>query len=137
MSDVLNILAAAVLKRFTTDAQGATLKALVTGGMWYERAPQNQTPPYIDFTLEIIDKNRTYDSRIEIVTLTFTIFSGDKQTPKETFDIFKELTAVYDDVVLTVTGFKMVLCERDTSIPLKDPDNEGYQNTVDYTVWIG
>jgi hypothetical protein len=137
MSDVLNVLAAAILKRFNTDAEGATLRGLVTGGMWYERAPYNQTPPYIDFTLEIIDKIKTYDSRIEVVVLTFSIFSGDKQTPKETFNIFSALTSVYDYVVLTVTGFKMVKCERDTDIPLKDPDNEGYQNTVGYTVWIG
>lgn len=137
MSDVLNVLATAILKRFNIDAQGETLRDLVTGGMWYERAPQKQPPPYIDFTIEIIDKMKTYDSRIEIIDLVFTPFSADKQTPKETFNIFKELSDVYDYVVLTVTGFKMVKCERDTAIPLKDPDNEGYQNTVGYTVWIG
>lgn len=137
MSDVLNILGAAVLKRFNTDAEGSDLRALVTGGMWYERAPQNQILPYIDYTMEGIDFIRTYDSRIEIINLVFTIFSSDKQTPKETFTIFEELTDVYDDVVLTVTGFKMVSCERETAIPLKDPDNEGYQNAVGYTVRIG
>lgn len=134
MSDVLNILSAAVLTKWNATS---ALTTLVTGGLWYERAPRDTTPPYTDFTLEIIDKMRTYDSRIEIAILSFIPFSADKQTPKETFNIFKEITNVYDDVVLTVTGFKMVKCERDTAIPLKDPDNEGYQNTIDYTVWIG
>lgn len=135
MSDVLNILGAAILDKFNTDVTG--LKAAVTGGMAYDRQKVGAIPPYIDYEMEIVDFIRTYSSRIDIILGTFNIFSGKKQTPKETFTIFNLLTNVYDDVSLTVTGFKLVSFERQTVSTIRDPDDQGFKTPVEYMARIG
>lgn len=138
MTDYLKVFADAVYKRFNVDAQGATLKALATGGMFPDEASQNTTPPYIVYDLLSDESIRTYDvggvaQLIEQPDITFRCYADTKVV---TLQLVKELTAVYDNVSLTVSGFNMIRFDRGLINTFKDPDDEGYVATVAYTVMM-
>lgn len=133
MSDVMNVLGTAIVDKIDSDTTG--LKAALTGGFHYERASKGSVPPYMTYTMIAGPRLSTYTSEIENVDVTFFIYSN-KQSPANCFTIFNLLTNAFDDVVLTVTGFKMVRCDRGDSTPEKDPDREGYRMSVIYSVML-
>lgn len=47
------------------------------------------------------------------------------------------LTALYDDVSLSMTGYTAILFQRTRVTPARDFDSEGYLVYVDYHVIIG
>lgn len=135
MSDVFNILGKAIVKRINIDVEGVALKAALTGGFYYEEAPRKSTPPYATYEMTAGPRLSTYTSEIENVDITFMIYVA-KQSPADCFTIFNLLTNVFDDVVLTVTGFKMIRSDRGNSTPEKDPDREGYRMSVIYSAML-
>lgn len=138
MSDVLNVLGAGIVQRFKVDIEGAALRNAVTGGISNDRQKHGAVPPYVDYTMEAVDFMRTYSSRIEIILVTFGIYTGEKQDPKPGYVIFNLLTNVYDDVSdLTVPGFKLVSFERQTVAVVRDPDDQGFMTPVEYMARIG
>lgn len=132
MSDVFNILGTAVADKW--DATAALVSA-VTGGLHYDEAPEKSIPPYAIYSMIAGPRLSTYTSEIENIDLTFEIYVA-KQSPADCFTIFNLLTNVFDDVVLSVTGFKMVRCDRGDSTPEKDPDREGYRMSVIYSIMM-
>lgn len=135
MSNEYNVLSDAIYKRYDVDAEGALLKAALTGGLHYGEAPQGSIPPYAIYSIIAGPPLLTYTSEIKNMDARFEIFIK-KQSPADCFTIFNLLTNVFDDVVLTVTGFKMVRCDRGNSEPEKDPDREGYRMSVIYSIMM-
>lgn len=133
MSDVMNVLGTAIVDKIDSDTTG--LKAALTGGFHYERASKGSVPPYMTYTMIAGPRLSTYTSEIENVDVTFFIYSN-KQSPAECFDLAALLTAIFDDIVLTVTGFKMVRSDRQSSQPQRNIDDEGYFISVTYSIML-
>lgn len=138
MTDYLKVFVDAVFKRFNVDAQGNTLKTLASGGMFPGEAPQKTAPPYIIYDLASDAPIRTYNvgstpQLIEQPDITFRCYAI---TLAIVLNVIEELTAVYDDVSLTVSGFNMIKFDRGIVNTFKDPDKEGFVATVDYSVMM-
>lgn len=134
MSDYLAVFVNAVFKRFNEDVEGATLKALASGGMWADEGPQGIKVPYIVFDLAADAPLRTFNvgavaQLIEQPDITFRCYGLTKAI---SLNVVKELTAVYDDVSLTVTGFNMIRFDRGIANTFKDPDKKGFVGVVSY-----
>jgi hypothetical protein len=138
VTDYLKVFADAVFKRFNVDVEGATLKALATGGMFADEGPQKNSAPYIIYDLASDEPIRTFNvggvaQLIEQPDITFRCYAITKAI---VLNVVKELTAVYDDVSLTVTGFNMIRFDRGIANTFKDPDKKGFVATVAYSVMM-
>lgn len=138
MTDYLKVFADAVFKRYNEDIQGETLKALASGGMFADEGPQSITAPYIIYDLASDAYIRTFNvggvaQLIEQPDITFRCYGSTKAI---SLNVVKELTAVYDDVSLTVSGFNMINFARGIANTFKDPDKQGFVGVVSYAVMM-
>lgn len=86
---------------------GATLKALVTGGMWVTQAPNGCAYPYIVINTITNIPDDTFTENIEFIRIQFTIWDDEMDAfatggMKAIYEAFR---ALYDDATLTVTGW--------------------------------
>lgn len=105
--------------------------------MYLTKAPQNATSPYCVFQWisGIIDQTFTSDG--EITIFQFSIFNQTDK-PRNTTpidDVFKKLTAAYDDTTLTVSGYTSIAVTRGVANFL--PTDDDFQMyVVDYEIRI-
>jgi len=98
--------------------------------LYFESAPQKASMPYVVYLLVTGIPEFTMNTRMEDDRIQFSIFSS-KNSSEEAQDIFEKLIAVFDDVVLTITGYSPVLFERAERVPTKTPE-EAWQYNVEY-----
>ena len=111
----------------------------VGGRLYKNRAPQNPTWPYAMFFVVSDVPMNTFTENLEEVIVQFSIFSQASGTT-EIEDAFTNLTTLFDDCALTITGNTHLLMERqnasltsntmDTSIGTSDY----FQYDVDYRI---
>ena len=116
---------------------GATLKALVTGGIWAEQAPSNCAMPYIVVNLITDVPEDTYTEEIEFLRIQFTVWHNNMNAEatggmKAIYEAFR---ALYDDATLTVTGWTNFSCRwlSTTNLPTED---KVLGRAMDYEIYI-
>ena len=98
---------------------GSALSADVGGRVYLDEAPAGCEYPYIVFFIVSGVPDNVFNKYGESVTIQFSLFS-DSAGAAEITDMFNDLTALYDDVQLTVTGYNMIVMERQSLITMVD-----------------
>ena len=107
------------------------LKAAITGGLYLEQAPQGAALPYATyFTVAGRPDYWLGALMYEMLTAQFDIYAD---TDAERQTAYTALTALYDDLRPTVTGYTAVIMERNFQQMLRDGDQDQYfRATVTY-----
>lgn len=140
-------LAVAILERFNS-TDGATLRGLVTGGMWRDQAPRGNTNyPIVLFNFPAASVDPLLNADHDIQNVTFSIFTTNEPDPKslnsphdptDQIDvIYAALIALYDNVIMTLTNDKNIVhAQRIGKNIVTDPDS-GRACHVQYNYRIG
>lgn len=135
---MIDDLAIAVKARYDSGS-GATLRAVTTGGLWFARAKQDVTSPYITFTWagsttdEYMGSGTT--SKIEKAEIRFDLFSKDNDGGTILTNAVYLLTALFDWCNLSITGHTHVAFERTGTAAVEFIDDI-WSATVIYTAWF-
>ena len=97
------------------------------------------TYPFCVYTIVTNIPSYTFNTETENTLVQFSIFdkgSDDEDvSPITVLDAQKKLWALYDDTILTVTGYTNILMERGNFLLLRDPTNpEVWQAVTEYSV---
>lgn len=105
--------------------------------MFRYKASQNVNSPYCVFQLITGSPDPTFTSDGEILSYQFSIFNQDGNSLSTAIidDVFKKLTALYDDAALTISGYMSIAMTRtgESYLPSVD-DVQMY--VVDYEIRI-
>lgn len=131
--------AATAIKTLYDSAGGAALRALNTGGLFFQDASQTVTEPYTVFSWAgsvTDDTMGGQTDRIERGDITFNTFSKADDGGLEALNISAALQDLYDWATLTMGGsFSSIAFERNSTGPVFFID-EVWQVTNLYTFWI-
>lgn len=110
-------------------AGNAALTGLLGGAHVWDDVPRGAAYPYITFgqSTERDWSTGTEDGREHLVTLH--VWSRAKGE-RETHDIMGVVRSVLHDMVLTVTGHRLVNLRHEFSDAMRDPDGETYHGLV-------
>lgn len=105
--------------------------------MYPTKAPQNPNYPYAVYKYITGVPDPTFNTDGEIVQISFSMFhkSEDPLDSTTIDDVFKKLTAAFDDTTLTITGYTSIGVTRGTSNEVETVDDT-QQYVVDYEVMI-
>ena len=98
---------------------GSALSSDVGGRVYLDEAPAGCEFPYVVFFIVSGVPDNVFNKYGESVTIQFSLFS-DSAGAAEITDMFNDLTAIYDDAQLTVTGYNMIVMERQNLITMVD-----------------
>ena len=111
----MDALLAAIYSKLT----GSALSSDVGGRVYLDEAPAGCEFPYVVFFIVSGVPDNVFNKYGESVMIQFSLFS-DSAGATEITDMFNDLTALYDDVQLTVTGYNMIVMERQNLITMVD-----------------
>ena len=120
-------------------AEGDTLRAANTGGLFWQQAPQAVTEPYAVFSFtgsSIDDSMGGQNDRIEKVDVQFNVVSRNGDGGVEAADIADKFMSLYDWNRFTISGsFTNLATERIgvTTIQITD---EIWQVTLIYSICV-
>lgn len=125
----------AVFQKF----QGSvTLKQALTGGLYYQQAPQENPFPFVAFYLNGITQEEVMgadDCNLYDVEIQFNIYSKALDDGNELSLLVDELTKVFDWTKLNVSGWHCIKMQRDTVAPILFVD-EIWQATINYELGL-
>ena len=126
------------IKTLYDGGTGATLRAVNTGGLYWEQAPQAVQEPYTVYSFvssAVDDQMGGISNRIERYDAQFSIFSRAEDGGVELGEIVIALENWFDEADMPITGFRHIRNERNgtANIPVID---EVWQSTILYTIWI-
>jgi len=96
---------------------GSALSSDVGGRVYLDEAPAGCEFPYVVFFIVSGVPDNVFNKYGESVTIQFSLFS-DSAGAAEITDMFNDLTAIYDDAQLTVTGYNMIIMERQNLVTM-------------------
>lgn len=109
----------ALLTAIYSKLTGSALSSDVGGRIYLDEAPPGCEFPYIVFFIVSGVPDNAFNKSGESVTIQYSMFSASSGAAEIT-DMFNDLTALYDDVQLTVTGYNMIVMERQSLITMVD-----------------
>ena len=109
----MDALLAAIYSKLT----GSALSSDVGGRVYLDEAPAGCEFPYIVFFIVSGVPDNVFNKYGESVMIQFSLFS-DSAGAAEITDMFNDLTAIYDDAQLTVTGYSMIIMERQNLVTM-------------------
>jgi len=124
----------AIIARFDGDVGAGTVYAAVGGRLWYDRAPEKETTPYIVFRVVDDVPMRTFADELPTWRVQFDIWDEDPE-PNDANDVAKKLATRFNRCSLTYADgdFTTVGCLREITIgPLREDDY--WRITADYLV---
>lgn len=123
----------AIVARFTSSS-GASLRSATSSRIYLDTAPQDVTGTWVVFSVEdgtvswfmgATAHNNTQDWRV-----VFRICTTGAITNVMT--ALPLLATLYDDQMLAMTGYTMILAQRDSERITRDFETEGYVGYVTY-----
>lgn len=111
------------------------LKTANTGGMWFNKAPQKTSFPYITFMYPSGYPEWTFTEQYESVTVQFSIWS-DAKNSSVLFDIHDKLIAAFDWCTLNLTGYTSIFMERISNFIPEQEDDMILPATVMYKIEV-
>jgi len=129
----VRVLFAAIKTKFDAVKVG-NFYADMSGRLYFHEAPQGATYPYCVYQM-ISDAPEYYfnSERFEDFLIQFAIFDND-QSGYDITGYYESLKTMFDDVVLTVSGYTNVIFERESARLTRDPEDNVWQYSVDYRV---
>ena len=116
-----------------------TFKTYVGSRMYLEEAPQGVTYPYATYHLDSIVHEWNFGTDYYDASVMFNLFSN-TASGSELFTMHDYLTTLYDDCLLTVTGYKHIYMIRMFGKLNKEFDanlNKSiWQYSVEYGVYL-
>lgn len=106
---------AKAVKALYDGAGGAALRAVNTGGLWLQQAPEGTTEPYMVLFIAgstTDDMMGSATNRLERVDVQFNIYSKGDDGAVEAADILDKLIALFDWSTLTYTGYTHIAVRR-------------------------
>lgn len=131
----------AIVTRYAS-ASGATLRAALGDDIHPFRAPQgtalplviyNHTGTPVDYTMAGAGGNAT---EIRTVNIDFVLYD-DASSPLAIENAAEDLYALYDDVLLSVTGWTVFDAERENDLDIRDEQNKVWQKVISYRYQLG
>lgn len=114
---------------YSSYSENAALKAALSGGLYFEFAPQQTAYPYATFIVWSVPEY-WFKAMFEMPSIQFDIYASSNLTR---MDCYEKLTAVFDDARPTVTGYNSVILEREFEQFLREGDqNEIFRAIVQY-----
>ena len=113
----------------------------LSGRFYFHEAKQADTFPFAVYTFipdDTVDYYFGADEEIEEITMQISIFSKSEST-SEIGNLYEYCKTMFDDAILTVTGYSNILCERIASNIVGYRDREGvkiWQRNVDYMIYL-
>jgi len=126
--------AEAIIRQFKSDGLDKDL----TGGLWFQRAPQNPTFPYGVFYFlgtsydEIA--GAAHDTIIDI-SVQFNLFSDEADGGEEVLNLCSLLSNTFDWAALNHDDYQVIKCQREGMTGLLYTD-EIWQVTLQYEISI-
>ena len=119
---------------FTADTEDDLYQA-VSGRFYMGSAPQDATYPHIVYSLvsDMPDEHLSDSPLIEDILLQFSLYSQ-KKSASEVADMFTYLKAMFDDCIVTVSGYSLIEFTRDQANLIRDEENNIWHYAVDYNV---
>lgn len=107
----------ALLTAIYSKLTGSALSSDVGGRIYLDEAPPGCEFPYIVFFIVSGVPDNAFNKSGESVTIQYSMFSASSGAAEIT-DMFNDLTALYDDAQLTVTGYSMIIMERQNLVTM-------------------
>jgi len=132
----MNVALAGILALFQPEEDKPAFYTNMGGRMRLQTARQNETFPYCVYSL-IGNSNDTWfgDEVHEVLTIQFSIFSNESSAVN-ICAYFENLKALYDECVLTVSGYTALRMERTWAYLLRDDPNNVWQYVVQYRLLL-
>lgn len=125
----------ALFSAIMTKFSGSSLSTNLVGRMYASEAKQGVSKPYGVFSIVSNTVDYTFDSRTEDILLQFNLVS-ESRSVVEINSLFEDLKTLYDDCILTVSGYSHVKMERDFSYLMRDAEENEWNYAVQYRIWI-
>lgn len=141
----MKVLFDAITARYAS-ASGASARAVLGNTMYFMRAPTGTAEPLVtygmssptgEFYAMVNADATTYEQRD--VFIDFSIFTNDAQneSPLAIINAGELMMTLYDDVLLTVTGWTTVLAERIGEFTLRGEQDKEWQQVISYHYIVG
>lgn len=116
---------------------GSALSTAIGGRLHFTIAPQGGTLPFVVYEMVSGVPEWTFTEEMESVRVQFTIIS-DASSAIEAENIYGNLTALYDDCALTITGYKAIWMQRTFQHLTREGDGAGtaWQYVVEYHIYM-
>lgn len=127
----------AIMAKYKSTA-GDTLRALTGDNLWLQSAAQIASGMWLVLTVASNGMDHVMGSSTmftEDFTASFRLCSSSSMN--DCMTALPLLTALYDDVMLTLTGYTCILAQRTRTWPTRDFETEGYVVYVDYHYIVG
>lgn len=128
-----------IAKGITTKFSGSALSTTVGGRVWRDRAKQNETMPYIVFTIINEQNNDTFTETREYHHIMFYIWTDDvnPDTASTGLDALESaLKALFDGEILTISGWTNEGMINIGSRPANSEDSDIIGVMVEYETYI-
>ena len=132
---MIDVLATAIKIRYDSGS-GNALRAL-TSGIYPDEAPQNvdRNTIYITYSFIGTPSDWTFETTFDNPLVQFSLWSN-KATSLSVMEAGAVLITLYNDALLTVSGWTMVRADKVGERVLDDPD-KGYQFIVEMQYKLG
>ena len=100
-----------LLTAIMTKCAGSALSAAVGGRIFEGEAPEDTLFPYVVFSIVTDSQADTFKSKLEDVTIQFSLYSTSKGLTEIT-GMFANLKTLFDDAALTITANTHVMIAR-------------------------
>jgi len=130
---------ATAIKTYYDSSDGASLRALNTGDIWWENAPQAVTEPYIVFSIvssSIDESMGGQNDRIEKVDVQFSIISRNDDGGVELGQIETALMTWLDWNNFTISGAFTIIAVERVGVGSGPIIDEIAQTTLFYSIWV-
>ena len=125
----MKALFAAITAKFTA---ANTFKTAVSSRFYLNTAPQGISKPYAVWTLINNTADYNFTSTFDEAMIQIDII--DDNDNSDILDIADKCMALFDDCLLSVTGYQFIKMERDFNFFIEDPDEEIQRYTIQYAV---
>jgi len=135
---MIDDLCKAIKDRFDSSA-GASLRAVLAGGLWFVQAKQNVSQPYAIFTWlgstpkDYMGSGTT--NKYEIAEIQFDIFSKAEDGGTVLTSAVDLLQKLYDWCNLSISGYTFIAFERTGTSSVQYVDDI-WQATINYKAWF-
>jgi len=112
----------------------------ISGRLYNTMAPTNVLFPYVVFSYVSDTADFLFDGITDSVLVQFSIYSFSGQGSRSTAEIetiYDNLISLFDNAILTVTGYTFAQMNRVSTYGLRqDPEDDIWQLMVDYSIFL-
>ena len=119
--------------------------ATQTNGLWYQGEEHSRKSPYLTFLLVSDTADYTMGTSSKVVEnclMQLSVWYEDNSEEADSVNgleritvLFDLMTTLFDEASLTIAGYTLIRCFRESSNLLRDPDG-GWAYHTTYRMWL-